>query len=272
MKRFIVWAGLILAAISHAALAAPVDLLKASSRTSGKYGYSWQDLSFDVRVDNLAYAKKVVIYYRDADGLWKDLPASFDRQIDATQEVWRASMNRALNGPYASNVPLNIQFAVRYEVGGQTYWDNNAGRNYVVNAGTGEFITKNVLVDGAYAAAPYSYNYGGNTGNVLGSFSVEVLLKNLAYAKDVKVRYTYDNWKTTQVGSAHYQHGRMLGYSWVTYPNANGVEYWTFATQGIPAQNTTATQVQFYVTYTVGGVTYTDNNFGRNYKLDIRKN
>jgi hypothetical protein len=272
MKRFLTLAGLVFAFLASAASANQVELLKASSRIGGKYGYSWQDLSFEVRVANLAYAKTVAIVYRDSDGVWKEIPGRFSRVVDATQEVWQASTQRALNGPYASNPPLNAQFAVKYVVGGQTYWDNNGGKNYVVNAGTGEFITKNVLVDDAYASAPYSYNYGGNTGNVPGNFNVNVFLKNLAYAKNVQVRYTYDNWRTTLTGNASYQYSRFLGYSNVNYPNANGVEFWSFGVNGGPAQNTTATQVKFFVTYTVNGVTHTDNNFGQNYTVDIRKN
>jgi hypothetical protein len=272
MKRFLTLAGLVFAFLASAASAAPVELLKASSRTGGKYGYSWQDFSFDVRVDNLAYAKAISIVYRDSDGVWKEIPGRFSRVVDASSEVWQASLQRALNGPYASNPALDIQFAVKYVVGGQTHWDNNGGRNYVVRASTGEFITKNVLVEDAYASAPYSYNYGGNTGNVPGNFSVNIFLKNLAYAKNVQVKYTYDNWKTTLVGNASFQYSRFYGYSNVTYPNANGVEFWSFGTTGAPAQNTAATQVKFFVSYTVNGVTHLDNNFGKNYTVDIRKN
>ena len=100
---------------------------------------------------------------------------------------------------------------------------------------------------------------------------VGVLLKNLGYAKEVKVHYSYDNWTNVHVANAMFQANRFLGYSNVTYPNANGVEYWSFYTNSAEAQNSTASEVQFAVSYKVNGVTYWDNNFGQNYRVTITR-
>lgn len=269
MKQISLILGLIMAWCSFAASADNVDLLKASSRTSSKYGFSWQDFSFDIRVDNLAYSKNVAIYYLDSDGQWKEHAAVYARPIDGNQEIWQAGWSRSLNDPYQSNPPLDMEFVVKYEVAGQTYWDNNNGANYHLNANSGELITGEVYADGAFASAPYTVNYNGNSSAISGYFQVGVLLKNLGYSKEVKVHYSYDNWQTTYVANAMFQPGRMQGYSYVTYPNPNGVEYWYFYTSGAEAQNHDASQVKFAVSYTVNGVTYWDNNFGQNYSVDI---
>lgn len=33
------------------------------------------------------------------------------------------------------DLPVTIQFAIKYEVNGNTYWDNNDGNNYKVYSG-----------------------------------------------------------------------------------------------------------------------------------------
>ncbi|MBQ1783183.1 MAG: hypothetical protein II007_06000 [Gammaproteobacteria bacterium] len=271
MKRFTLLFGLILALFTTLATATPVELLKASSRLGSKYGYSWQDFSFNIRVDNLAFSKKVSIYYRDSDGQWKARPAVFARMIDGNQEVWQAGWQRSLNSPYDTNPALDLEFVVKYEVNGTTYWDNNNSQNYQLARNGGELITVPVLADGAYATAPYTYNYNGNTGTVPGSFSVDVLLQNLGYGKEVKIHYSYDNWTNVHVANAVFQANSYLGYSNVTYPNVNGVEYWSFYTNAAEAQNSAASEVQFTVSYKVNGVTYWDNNFGQNYRVTITK-
>ena len=98
MKRLLTIATLLFTCWSAAALAAPVELTKASSRTAGKYGYSWQDFSFEVQVDNLAFAKQVDIYYRDSDGQY-DAIASIEMFEAVGEEYWPAyfqSVNRLL--------------------------------------------------------------------------------------------------------------------------------------------------------------------------------
>ncbi len=271
MKRMLTIATLLFTCWSAAALAAPVELTKASSRTGGKYGYSWQDFSFEIQVDNLAFAKQVDIYYRDSDGQWKTKAATFLRSAATNKELWSTSWVRALNGPYEANPVLDIEFAVKYQVNGQTYWDNNGGKNFKLKANSGELITRPVLADGATAVAPYDYNYDGNTGHVDGYLSVGALVQNLAFAKEVKVHYSYDNWATSHVGNAIFQNNRMVGYSNVSYPNSNNVEFWSFYTNGPTAQNATATTVKYAVSYKVNGVTYWDNNYGQNYSLSITK-
>jgi hypothetical protein len=63
-----------------------------------------------------------------ADGTWQDLPLTYSSSIDANTDMWE------LNYCYVATVPssqaLGNQFAIKYVVNGQTYWDNNGGSNY----------------------------------------------------------------------------------------------------------------------------------------------
>ncbi len=251
-------------------LAGEISLIKADSRIHGRYGFSWQTYTVDILVENIAYDKKVSMHYLDSDGQWKQLQANFDHMIDSDKQVWRASATRMLHHPYEpATQPLNLTFALEYEVDGNVYWDNNHGKNYFLPADSGEYIGSNIQVDYAGALAPYDAQYGENTTHYDGRFSVGVLLKNLGYAKNVKVHYTLDNWQTIHVKDLTFQYGRLVGYSWVIYPNANGVEYWSMTTTGPEMQDSSAGFVEYAISYEVNGETYWDNNFGQNYQIDI---
>ncbi|OZG71343.1 hypothetical protein BTA51_20535 [Hahella sp. CCB-MM4] len=262
--------GLLTTLMGTSALADEVSLIKADSRIHGRYGFSWQTYTADILIENIARDKKVSMQYLDDDGQWKRQDARFDHMIDNNKEVWRISETRMLHHPNEpTQQPLNLTFALEYEVDGTVFWDNNHEQNYFLPADSGEYIGSNIQVDYAGALAPYDAQYGENSTHFDGRFSVGVLLKNLGYAKDVKVHYTLDNWKTTYVKDLTFQYGRLVGYSWVTYPNANGVEYWSMTSTGEEMQDPTSNIVEYAVSYQVNGDTYWDNNFGRNYQIDI---
>ncbi|WP_020407020.1 carbohydrate-binding protein [Hahella ganghwensis] len=247
-----------------------VELLKADSRIHGKYGFTWQTYTMDILVDNLAYEKKVSISYLDDDGQWKELEASFSHMVSPEKEVWQLSRTRMLHHPNEpAQQPLNLIFRIKYEADGNVYLDDNQQRNYFISAGSGEYIRPTILVDYAGAVAPYDTNYGDNNTHFDGRFSVGVLLKNLGYTKDVKVHYTTDDWETTHISNLSFQHGRMLGYSWITYPNPHGVEYWSMTTTGPEMQDISVDQIEFVISYEVNGQTYWDNNFGQNYQVSV---
>nr|WP_302595546.1 hypothetical protein [uncultured Cellulosilyticum sp.] len=74
------------------------------------------------KVKNLAYEKNVTLHYRDSiSDTWKESEAKFDHVINEQEEIW--SKAASFKGEY-------IEYAIKYEVGGNTYWDNNNGKNY----------------------------------------------------------------------------------------------------------------------------------------------
>lgn len=227
---------------SPALAAGEVRLLSGFSSVSHKYGFTWQDVTFSLVVQNLAYDKQVAIHVNNQDGTWVDLPATYAGPADDGRELWKVTYQYA-NG----TTPRDLEFVAKYTVNGQTYWDNNNGQNYFLGQNQGTLLHgTNVLVAGSSLSSD-------------GYFTVSVDVQNLAYDKQVKVVYTTDNWATVHEGFASYSSGYTYAYAYLPSPNTYGVERWLFSIPGTGAQN-----IQFAVAYTVNGQTYWDNNFGHN--------
>eukprot|EP01061_Rhynchopus_euleeides_P023008 TRINITY_DN374_c0_g1_i1.p1 TRINITY_DN374_c0_g1~~TRINITY_DN374_c0_g1_i1.p1 ORF type:complete len:264 (+),score=131.64 TRINITY_DN374_c0_g1_i1:55-846(+) len=252
------------AAAVHAA--DEVTLLKAESRVHGKYGFTWQTVSMDLVVENLAYEKQVAVVYVGEDGTEKEMYASYvESYSNNNKELWRVSQQWGLKtGAGAAtgtlDQVLNLKFTVRYTVDEKVFKVDNDGSQFTLNARSGEMITSNVLVD-SFSAPKY--------GNSPRSLQVGVLVKNLQYDKNIKVRYSADNWASYKEASPSFQRGKMEGYSYVEYPNSNGVEYWYANIRDDSLQTSAPTTVRFAVSYTVGGKTYWDNKFGQDFVVSF---
>ncbi|GAA5185118.1 carbohydrate-binding protein [Niveibacterium umoris] len=245
-----IFLAVLLALPGFALAAGEVGLLKANSYISYYRGYSHIG-RFEVQVANLAYEKQVSAYIKRSDGVWVDYPLSFVRATNGNKEIWAADF-------YSYSLPdtgSNIEFAVKYAVGGATYWDNNGGANYKLGKGAGTLLGNGVNVYGAYFSPEVVVGAGTTT------WSNYTTVRNLAYAKEVKVVYTTDNWATTKVATATYSKD-FWNSSYYTIPNPNvmGFEEWRYT---LDIGN--ATQVEYAISYKVNGVTYWDNNYGRNY-------
>lgn len=248
-KRFFRLCVVALAILPGLVMAAgEVGLVKAHSYVSYYKGF-WHVGRFEVQVANLAFEKTVVVRLKRSDGQWEDFPLSYVRSTDGNREVWGADFNR-YTLPAAGNA---IEFAVRYSVNGQTYWDNNNGSNYSLAVGGGALLGRGVNV--VANAVPEIYLGGGTV------WTHHATLRNLAYAKDVKVIYSTDNWVTRKTAQATFS-ATFWNPTYYTIPNPNvmGFEEWQYKLDVGTAQ-----QVEYAVSYTVNGTTYWDNNNGRNY-------
>lgn len=227
------------------------------------YGPSTIVKTFYVEVANLAYQKNVYIHHLMVDGTWQDLPLTYINSIDANTDMWE------LNYSYISTAPtsqaLGNQFAIKYVVNGQTYWDNNGGNNYQISGTVGMYLQNgiNVSVD-----TNYSY-YAAYTPPSNSNFYISVDLRNIAYAKNVSVVYSTDGWKTVQTAPLSFPNYLIIGEE-TSLPNPNpfGIERWTGSITVTPS---TQQFIQFAVSYTVNGQTYWDNNFGKNYQLQVHQ-
>lgn len=179
-----------------------------------------------IQVDAGSAANKAVyVHYESYKlGEWQDAQASFVTKLDDNTEIWKATISGLEAG----------QFAIKYVGDGQVYWDNNNGNNYTYNDILG---TANVSAQRLKSAQNGYY--------------LSVAVKNLAYNKVVRVRYTFDNWAT-------YQDADLTYSSPITGTDS---ELWstTLSTSG------SSGGFQFCVYYQVNGQTYWDNNFGSNY-------
>jgi hypothetical protein len=248
---FAVVLGLIITSVPSNTKAATntVKLVHAHTYAASYYIF----LSGTIEVDNLAYNKQVSVVY-SSDGLnWYEKAASYLKATSGNREAW--TFNFAVGS--------NTAFAIKYVVNGQTYWDNNNGNNYSIS-GVNSFSSQTLtsptvaignppvkLNNGLYFSNSIS-NYNNihidaTTNNFVGS----VIVKNLAYEKQVKIRYSTDDWATYQEANAVYN-------SAVDRSNGD-LEAWTFS---IPVGS--AQVVKYISSYTVNGITYWDNNLEGN--------
>ncbi|MEW9700593.1 hypothetical protein [Paenibacillus sp. SI8] len=221
----------------------PVELIKASIYS---YKFGFTSFSGDIEVQNLAYQKNVTIHYSPGDGQWYDTSASYARPADASHEIWHFDISTHQmtdEHPELKNADT-IQFAIKYEVNGQTYWDNNGNQNYSVS----RYNMESVIL-----GAPQVLRLNELLTN--GIFNGNLFVKNEGYAKTVKIVYTTDNWQTTHEGQAYY-YGAANG--------SNSVESWSFGIYVDP----NAAQIKYAISYSVNGQTYWDNNYGNNYTVN----
>lgn len=182
--------------------------------------------------------KDVVCHYGYNSDPWQDVSASYIRTDPSGYEVWYFKTPEIVvdaNG-------MNWDFALRCDVDGSTYWDNNGGSNYNLWMETGNPQSVNWVLGKSAVVQDYAYH----SSNI---FSGSIVLKNLAYTKTVKVRYTTDNWATYTDLAASYDSSLP-----------NNLERWDFSTTVGSGET-----IQYAIDYTVNGVDYWDNYFGENY-------
>lgn len=236
MIRLMRWAaGFLVATLSLQVLAAgEIRMVSVRSNACAPVSgcFATPFFSAVVEVQNLAYAKQVGVRYRNAAGQWVNQAGEYMFSTPGNREAWRIP----LDGPSSA-------FAFYYTVNGVTYWDNNGGKNY--------------------SLAPYQYDgllgdipVGSPTGALEtgGIIRGEVLVKNLAYHKQVKVVYTLNNWQTASEVPA-----RFLK----TLPS--GVEMWSYEVSAANVADITQVKMAFFYDWGVGSAW--DNAFGRNYAM-----
>lgn len=80
-------------------------------------------LDVSIKVKNIQYHKNVSVYYSENGGPWNEIPATYARPLSQGYEEWAIQRNFSKSGH-------SLEFAVKYEVAGQIFWDNNRGNNY----------------------------------------------------------------------------------------------------------------------------------------------
>jgi len=218
----------------------PVQLLYADSGSAptgtGSFSYF---ANFNVLVQNLAFAKQVRILAHDFTG-WNFHPCSFASFAPENTELWAAHVGS----------PAIDQFVVEYQVQDQTFWDNNGLANYLLDVAASQ--TDGI---GSVALNPFVQLLSAGTDGS-GRLSVDVLVKNLAFAKQVGIVFTTDAWATNQLATGFFRDN----FAPFGNPNQPNAELWNIAPiVGLGAHG------QFAVFYEVNGTTFWDNNQNANY-------
>lgn len=228
-----------------------VHLQRASSWGQSKNGNVWQYGHFEVLVRNLAYAKDVAIHYKGKDGGWRDLQLAYREPAAGDEELWTGFSRLDDNQPGDNRFP--VEFAVRYRVAGQTYWDNNGGRNYRVGAWDGPLLGPGVQVLAAHT-----------DGGVNNPMRIGIDTRDQPGPKLLRVHYTEDDWATsllihaTPTAGSYAMPGENIPAT-IQSPNAVGVTHWEVS---LPRPTR---PFKFALAYVVGSATYWDNHYQRNY-------
>lgn len=211
----------------------PVQLYYSQRITDSRYGTN--HLEGYIGVQNLAFQKKVTVHYTTDNGkTWADVPATYEKQNLNTdnEEIWKFSTTTV---PYGQPTT----FCIKYEVNGQTFWDNNNGNNY-----TSDAFGKSII---------YTSSYDSYTNN--GQKHIYLTASSKYSTGLVKVRYTEDGWQTYKDLNCRY----ISGY------NSDSTPQWDL---DIPVSKST-NHIEFAVVYELNGTEYWDNNFGSNYTANF---
>lgn len=200
-----------------------------SSETGHYFGY--------IAVKNFAYDKKVTVHYSytgpQASNVWNDVAATYVKTnaLDG-YEIWRFETPSEFDH-YGFG---QIQYCIKYEVNGQTYWDNNNGKNYVG-------------IDFA-ESRPHVISYGQSDNGL----SCYIATKKSITPEAIRIRYSEDNWATYKDVDA--TNATDISYS-------NDTNCWIAK---VPVEK--GKQIKFSVYYLLDGVQHWDNNLGDNYSFN----
>ncbi|MDE1460474.1 hypothetical protein [Spartinivicinus poritis] len=241
----------------------PVKLVKAMSSGYSFYGTRSEHQFFEILVERNLKAETVWLRLINNEGEWQDLPAKKIAVIDGHLERWQLSYQSCMRGTVrcSSNYQqpsINfIKFAVYANTATGQYWDNNKSKDYWLAKGAGWFLAEdvNVAVNNTFSGSLYKEQK---------SFYPQVLVRNIAHAKQVQVIYSFDSWLTSHTIEAKYQAYQIIGPKGglVKNPSKYGVESWGGS---IPVAK--ENQLAYFVRYKVDGHWYTDNNLGQNYRV-----
>ena len=217
--------------VTTGAASAPKVSMYSSNVYFSKYGGSTYEVY--IQTKNTAKDAQVYAHYNYLDYMgWQDAEAEFVTTMSDGSKIWRVCFSS-----------WNTKYCIKLVNNGKTYWDNNNGKDYdgTEKIGAATITSKRL---------GYQYTGWGS------GFQIDAVLKNLAYHKNVFVRYTTDGWKS--------HHDSAMSYSMT---NADGTETWTTKIDADVNgyDNGIGENFEYAICYRVNGKEYWANNFGSNY-------
>lgn len=200
-------------------------------------------VNFAVRVKNIGYHKNVSIVYNNGGSGWNNLPLTFYSHHGNYDTF---TYNNSFS-PFTGN----IEFAIKYEVNGNTYWNNNDGNNFLLPARDHTLIEGNVTLNEALVSGYHCANWMGCTHAT--NFKGEIYVSNYTYHKNVGIAYSIDGgeWKS-------------LNASYSRPISSGNLEIWGFDTW-IYTSGDKFPQIRFAVYFQPDW----DNNFGQDYFIQL---
>lgn len=211
-----------------------VRLMHAHFTPYFENGFDSAELEGAIEVKNIGATKKVWLHYQDQSGNWQDHPAFY---VAATTDNYEAFSFRL---PLSGSVE-NIRFAIRYEVNGQTYWDNNANEDYFFDSYQQHYLAHQSVALDEISRSGYG---------------VSVKARSTAHQSgdSVTLVYTLDDWAHTEEVNLEFSHvvADQSGFGGV-WQGTFGVEYYQ--------------TMQFYLKSETQGQTDYDNYYRKDYTL-----
>lgn len=219
-----------------------VKLKSASSFFWSGAGQAGRAINIQVRAKNVGYTKHVFLHYNAGDTGWQDMELAFASH-HGNYDLFSYSTS-------FSNWPGAIDFAIRYEVDGATYWNNNDGANFLL-AASDDFIIEGAVAlnrmdaDGYHCAGWMGCSHATH-------LSGEIYVENLYYDKNVGVRCSSDglNWQDIEASYVGATSGDVERWSF---------DHWDYVYQPGPEYPEYACAVFF------DG--FWDNNFTQDYRI-----
>jgi len=229
-----------------------IQLLHARNTISRNKQRLQQELVFSILVEDIDYDKLVEVHWAGEDKVWRTLRAEHHSSGGEDREIWSA--RATFNPSEDASLPGDIEFALRYRVLGEEYWDNNRARNYVSNADSGVLLEKHAQLLNA--------DFNPILQNGQRYYPITAALRHSLAPKRVDLHWTTDNWRSTQVTPCFFRrmHWDKMRRSGARNPNRYDTSIWI---SQIKVDD--AFRVQYAIACETPTGTIWDNNFGQNY-------
>jgi len=231
-----------------------IQLLYVENIITRKKSIPQQELCFVMRVANISHDKKIEVLWAGEQGEWQVLSASYQHQLGADYECWRAKVIIKAQGHHS--LPGNINFALHYQCLGQDYWDNQAGSNYASQADSGIQL----------AANQHLQQLGFESKLKAGQqrLPITVSITQALHATAVNIHWSTDNWLSSHTTPCYFNrhYWDEHAHSNARNPNQYGSQIW----QGV-LKIKNAYRVHYSISCDSADGVLWDNNDGNNYEL-----
>ena len=164
-----------------------IDLLYVKNIISRKKQKVKQTISFFASVLNTSFDKKVEIYWAGEEEVWNILPANYIYSIDSLTEVWSAVVE--VVSDENTSLPGNIKFSLRLEILNKVFWNNNAGRNFFIEADSGVLLNEKNDIQHIDYRPDNNFEHSDYC-------RLNVAVSRAIKPKNVFIRWTDNNWET----------------------------------------------------------------------------